>query len=284
MECQFCNKTLSSKSALTYHQKTAKFCLQIQGKNSADKEYKCDCGKTYNNKHHIEDHIKVCTVKDQIILLKKKIEHLEKFERKYKSSQKKNKELEKLIIEKDNVIHSLRGSIDVYTKDHGTLMDIAKQPKNSNSNTTNNHNKVLNIKTSFDFQDKTQLENALSNYNLDYFLDGQKGLARFLADTILLDEENNYKYLCTDFGRGVFKYKDKLGNIQKDCEAEMLTSYLVEGGIKEKATDISEKWIGRDAKIDKNKVEIALEKNSEVNTIAKNNQIFKKELATIVAV
>jgi hypothetical protein len=296
MDCQFCNKTFSSKSAVTHHQKTAKYCLHIQGKNRAEKEYKCECGKILTSKHNHEVHIKNCTVRDHIIYLEKRIEYLEKFEERTKDLEGRikdleernkdlegrNKDLEKLLIEKDNVICTLRGSIDVYKEDHGALIDIAKQPKNNT--TTNNNNKVLNIKTSFDFEDKTQLENALSNYNLDYFLDGQKGLARFLADNILRDEENNYKYLCTDLGRAVFKYRDKLGNIQKDYEAKRLTNYLVEGGIKEKATDISEEWIGKDSRVDKTKIEIALEKNSEVNGLDKNNQIFKKELASIVAI
>ncbi len=289
MECQFCNKTLSSKSALTYHQKTAKFCLKIQGKDSAEKEYKCICGKICNNKHYFLVHDKSCSVKDQFIYFKKRIEDLEqknkeniKLEQKNKDLEIKNKELEKILIEKDNIICKLEGSIDIYKEEHGTLMDIAKQPKNTTN--TNNNNKVLNIKTSFDFDDKMQLKNALSNYNLDYFLDGQKGIARFLADNILLDEENNYKYLCTDLGRSVFKYRDTSGNIQKDYEAKKLSNYLVEGGIKEKATYISEEWINQDFPLNKNKIEIALEKSNEVNSLDKNNQIFKKELASIVAV
>ncbi len=274
MECQFCNKNFSSKSALTHHQKTAKYCLQIQGKNCSEKEYKCACGKISNSKYNHEVHTKNCTVRDRIIYLEKRIEDLEKIEI-------RNKELEKLVIEKDNIICTLNGSINVYTKEHGTLMDIAKQPKN---NTTTNNTKVLNIKAPLDFEDKTLIENALANYNLDYFLDGQKGLARFLVDTVLRDEENNFKYLCTDLGRGIFKYLDKVGNVQKDFEAKRLTNYLVGSGIKEKATDISEEWIGKDTLIDKSKVEIALEKNNEVNTIDTNNQIFKKELASIVAI
>ncbi len=290
MECQFCHKTFSSKSTVTYHQKTAKYCLQIQGKDRAEKEYKCECGKILTSKHNHEVHTKICTVREKIIYLEKRNKDLEIMNEELKDLNKdlhqKNKEFEKLLIEKDNIICTLRGSIDVYKEDHSTLLDIAKQPKNNNTTTTTttNHTKVLNIKAPFDFEDKTKLENALSNYNLEYFLDGQKGLARFLADTLLRDEENNYKYLCTDLGRAVFKYKDHFGNIQKDYEAKRLTNYLVEGGIKEKATDISEEWIGKDPRIDKNKVEIALEKNSEVNAIDKNNQIFKKELASIVAI
>ncbi len=293
MECKFCNKTFSSKSAITHHQKTAKYCLQIQGKNKPEKEYKCVCGKILTSKHNHEVHAKNCSVKDQIIYfqkrieeleiknkdLEKKIKELEKYEQKIKDLEKyeeKNKELEKLVCK-------LEGSIDIYKEEHSALIDIAKQPKNT-TNTNNNNNKVLNIKTFFDFDDKTQLKNALSNYNLEYFLDGQKGIARFLADNILLDEENNYKYLCTDLGRSVFKYRDTYGNIQKDYEAKKLSNYLVEGGIKEKATYISEEWINQDSPLNKNKLEIALEKSNEVNSLDKNNQIFKKELASIVAV
>ena len=58
---------------------------------------------------------------------------------------------------------------------------------------------------------------------------------------------------------------------------------MVEGGIKHKLVDITEKWIGNDNKIDKNKLEIVLEKNIELNNIDKNNNTFKKELASITA-
>ena len=276
MDCQFCNKKFSSKSAVTHHQKTAKYCLQIQGKDKSDKKYNCECGKISTSKYNHEVHTKNCIVRDRIIDLEKKIKELEKYEEKNKELEEKNKELEKLVCK-------LEGSIDIYKEEHSALIDIAKQPKNT-TNTNNNNNKVLNIKTSFDFDDKTQLKNALSNYNLEYFLDGQKGIARFLADNILLDEENNYKYLCTDLGRSVFKYRDTSGNIQKDYEAKKLSNYLVEGGIKEKATYISEEWINQDSPLNKNKLEIALEKSNEVNSLDKNNQIFKKELASIVAV
>jgi hypothetical protein len=289
MECQFCKKSFSSKSAVTYHQKTAKYCLKIQGKDNADKEYICVCGKISNSKYHFDIHDKSCSVKDLIKTLKdknklyeEKIEQLEKNQDENLMFLKKIKELEMIIIEKDKIICTLNGSIDIYKEDHKAFVDIAKQPK-TNTTTTNNHNKVLNIKTSIDFDDKSQIEHALSNYNLEYFLDGQRGVARFVVDNILKDEENNLKYLCTDASRSTFKYKDKLGNIQKDYEAKRLTNYLVEGGIKNKVIDISEKWITDDDRFDKNKLEIVLEKNNEVNEIDKNNQVFKKELASIVS-
>ncbi len=60
----FVKKTFSSKSAMTYHQKTTKYCLKIQGKHNADTEYICVCGKISNSKYHYDIHIKSCSVKD----------------------------------------------------------------------------------------------------------------------------------------------------------------------------------------------------------------------------
>jgi hypothetical protein len=99
MNCEFCKKTFSSKSALTYHQKTTKYCLKIQGKDLSDKNYNCSCNKVFYIKHHYETHIKTC-----------------KFERMNENIfyQEKIKELEKIIIEKDIIISKLEGSIDIY--------------------------------------------------------------------------------------------------------------------------------------------------------------------------
>ena len=58
MKCQYCNKVLSSKSALNHHQKTTKSCLVIQNK-STDK-FKCICGATFSTKSVLVTHKLVC--------------------------------------------------------------------------------------------------------------------------------------------------------------------------------------------------------------------------------
>ena len=50
--CEFCEKSFSSKSNLYNHQKTAKYCLDKQ-KNSIIKEYKCCCEKIFTTKRLI---------------------------------------------------------------------------------------------------------------------------------------------------------------------------------------------------------------------------------------
>jgi len=81
MECQFCKKILSSISALNYHQKNTKSCLQIQGKNY-DTKIKCEyCNKLLSSKSSQKRHMVVCThkykyIEDQLYDAKKEIEML----------------------------------------------------------------------------------------------------------------------------------------------------------------------------------------------------------------
>jgi len=272
MECEFCKKTFKTKSILNTHQSTAKYCLSIQGKESI-KEFKCICEKIFNRKSHLLIHQNTCIFKNYIA----KIEEIERI----------IKEKEKLILEKDRIINEqykiierkekeiniLTGEINIYKQDHKVFVDIAKQPK------TTNNNKVLNISTSLDFNDVNKVKNALENYNINYFLDGQKGMAKFAAENILKDTSGEYIYVCTDPSRSIFKYKDETGDIQKDIEAKKLTNYLMQGGIKNVATEISKNFIEKNTNIIN--TDVLLEKNIEVIDLESNNNTFKKELASI---
>ena len=55
--CEFCNKTLSSRSSLNLHQRTTVYCLQKQG---ITRNYKCDaneCNITFNTLQGKKKHI-----------------------------------------------------------------------------------------------------------------------------------------------------------------------------------------------------------------------------------
>jgi cell division protein FtsB len=69
LQCQFCNKDFTSKSNLNYHKKTAKFCLELQGKSA--QEFTCEfCNKTFSSKGGLIKHISVCSTKEEIELNK----------------------------------------------------------------------------------------------------------------------------------------------------------------------------------------------------------------------
>jgi hypothetical protein len=48
---------------------------------------------------------------------------------------------------------------------------------------------------------------------------------------ILRDENGNLNYLCTDLSRKIFKFKNKIGQLEKDVNAQKLTNLLTENGI-----------------------------------------------------
>ena len=56
MECDFCKKTFSSKSNLVAHQKSAKYCLELQGKDN--KDFICEhCTRTFTLHKTLNEHI-----------------------------------------------------------------------------------------------------------------------------------------------------------------------------------------------------------------------------------
>lgn len=59
MNCDFCNKSFSTKSNLLTHQKTAKYCLDLQGKENNDFICK-NCNRTFTANKILVDHIQVC--------------------------------------------------------------------------------------------------------------------------------------------------------------------------------------------------------------------------------
>jgi hypothetical protein len=90
MNCEFCNNIFSNQTSLNYHNRTAKYCLKIQGKN-LECNFKCNgCLKTFCRKSELDRHsdsccknydFKINKVKEdyekQILELKQHIKHLE---------------------------------------------------------------------------------------------------------------------------------------------------------------------------------------------------------------
>ena len=278
--CKFCKNKFKTEYNLKLHQKNAKYCISIQkseDQNIISNIISCEyCNKEFCN-DSLKRHLKTCKfkkkqyddLKNQNEILKKETEDL-----------KKQNQYEVDILKKE--IEYLKLQVEILKDDHNCLKEIAKQPKNITNNSNNNNNKILSVQ-SLDLNNTDKLKEIIDNkYKLDYIFDGQKGFAHFAVEHILKDENGNLKYICTDPSRQMYKFKDTSGDIIKDIDAKKLTNFLVEGGLNNKASDMSMKWIEEDNGYEKNaKFDIMLEKASSMHKLKEDNNVFKRELATI---
>lgn len=288
MNCNFCNKILSSNYSLKTHQNTAKYCLKLQGKIEIN-NFKCEyCNKLFTRKHHLSDHLNICRYKLEYESKKeneRKINIIEELKKEIIKLKDENSELKEQIelYEKEHKmkeeIFKLKGNIEIYEKDHELLCEIAKQPKNVH----NTSNRILNI-NSLDI-DKDIVQNVLeTSFTEDTILYGQKSLAKFVVNNLLKDDSGNLKYVCTDPSRQIFKFKDSLGEVQKDVKANKLTNILLEGGIKHINSKIAQKsWTNDEGDFDMEKFQALEPKATEINNISNDNSVFVNELTNMTS-
>ena len=293
-QCEFCKKILSTKQKLEYHTnicdkeniskelKTIKEQLKLKDKELKelklkdkklkeelelkDKELKKQLEK--QEKLHNEQLIKQKELKIEFKKQLEKIhkEQLEKQEKIYKEQIEKQEEQNKILLNKLEI-----------------LATKAIQRPTIVSNTTNNN---LNIATSMDFDNIEHITNLIDNYlTINHVIDGQKGIANFVKETMLIDENGISKYVCTDPSRNIFKYKDTNGEIQKDVEAKKLTGSLIKGGIRKQTAIIGNKWVVNEDTDNNylNKLEIMMDFQENIHKLGDNNTNFRKELASITS-
>ena len=227
LKCEFCSNEYTTKSSLNRHQKTVKKCLYLRKNNEKINEYKCDnCDYNTIRKACLTNHQKTCKSKqtkkiyDEIIIkMKEEIinlknihnEELQVLKQKLEISEKDN---ERLL--SDNM--NLERKLELHEE---KLYTLASRPTISNINTTNN-TRVDNLLISVDFKESTIKDNVDTNFTLEHLNDGLRGVAKFTKDYIVKPEDGKQKYICSDPSRGIFKYKDENGVVQKDVKALVL--------------------------------------------------------------
>ena len=318
IECEFCNNKFKNVSILKEHKKRAKYCIAIQNKINNKKENnlkKCSFCSKFFVSNFINKHLETCKLlknniienfKEEIKVLKIELENKSKLEKILIIDLENKMENEKELKNKDNLIKLLQEKIqneiqekrklreeilelkielktkdEVYKKDHSCLIDIAKQPKH-----ISNNNKIVNIQTPFDFNNIELAKQIIEEkYNMNYILEGQKGMADFTVENMLKDENGNFKYICTDPSRNIFKFKDPSGEIIKDVDAKKLTNFLIDGGIKTKACNMAiQWWTNEKGEIDGAKCDYLLDKAESIKSLKEDNTIFKRELISNISV
>lgn len=175
------------------------------------------CNSTFSSENNLKKHqsnAKYC-IKIQIDLL----EQLNNL---------KNviEEKDKIISEKDKIILKLETELKIYVDiandRFNDIKEIAKQPKYNNNN-----NKYL-FMSPLIFTKEEIKKKVEDNFTENYLLDGQKGVAEFTYNNLLLDDKGNSKYICTDTSRYVFNFKNNDGKIKKDLKANNLTNIIAD--------------------------------------------------------
>ena len=242
MECQYCKTVLKTNSALKQHQTKTKYCLNLQGKDKEKGNFICKgCNKDFHQKSNLTIHIKTCeSYKPENLL--KRIEILEN-------------EKKILIQEKKDLIEIL-----------------AKNPRKTTTTTINNINLSVFNKSENDIKQLVE-----DNYNKDYLIDGQKGVARFTHSHVLKTKPDEIPlYEITDKTRGNGKYKSSNSEVVIDNGMQGLTK-KIHPSIKNKAINIA---LVEDAM---NNREI-YQGYQEVFKMNDDNSVFRKEMIRLAEV
>ena len=201
MDCKYCKNKFTVKATLIHHQKTAKYCLELQGQKL--KLYVCDsCNKDVSTKHRLLTHYQSCDkYKENII------------------SNKYKKDFENLILqieEKDKIIEKQEKQIKEL---QDKLENIAVKAVSRPTHTTSNKTQINNFIHQLQPITEEKLKESVSNLTIDHIKKGPEGYAQYALDYPLKD-----KMICVDYSRRKVKFKDQDGNVITDLEMTGLAS------------------------------------------------------------
>jgi hypothetical protein len=231
--CEFCNKKFLYKSNLIKHQKTAKFCLNIQDKVPSE-IFKCEfCDKEYNRKDVLEEHLIKCKTNENKVL-KRELNRLSKLNQKYTKNLEEYKydisNLEKKIIEfeiyknlyeEEKIkVHNLEAKNIKLENDIKELAYKAIENAGTKNTTINNKNQIYNSLQPLTNDYMKEQTKYLTYNNIK---NGAHGIAHFASNHTFKD-----RVACSDKSRLNFVFKNDSDNIIKDPEGVEITKRFIE--------------------------------------------------------
>ena len=310
MECEFCKKIFTTKQNLSIHQKTTKYCLDIQGKTNT--QFKCDhCHKIFTCQQRLLDHtINVCKMKQKNEYekeLKKLTEELDD----YKKHETTRKDIEHILKEKNIYIETIEGKLSEKNdyiakleakiekmeakldakleKLESTVTTIALESKTvstkaahaaTTNNTTLNTNITVNNVLNLSQEHVKKVLTERLNYNVVYA--GQAGLATFVFDNILKDSTGKLIYRCVDASRQMFEFVDENGETVRDMKAEKLTQSLLKGDVIRLGLEAAAVgWNTENEKLNTERVGVFGPKVNEYDDLNRNNTVFRSKVSSL---
>ena len=256
MDCEYCKKTFVSKSNLSTHQKTTKYCLEIQGKTSNG--FKCEyCDKIYTQSQALDTHLKICSEKKKIFIKQKEVEssqtikkleseitklkrtekeklkekdtyYQEKLKEKETYYQRDIKVLEDKVQDKQEYITKLEARLERF---ESTVVNMATEPKTKTTTT----NVVVNNNT-LNLSQEHVTKVLDEHFTKEVAAGGQKGLAKMVREKMLTGPDGKPTYVCVDSSRQTFEFTNNDGDVERDVKAKKLTKALINSKIQQMAT------------------------------------------------
>ena len=219
--CEFCNKSLSTVSALNYHKKMTKYCIKIQNKIQQDRDKenilneKITEYKTLINQS-IDYRSENTLIKNNLQKIKIKYNKVKKEYNNYKFEQKTK--YEKQCYAYDILEKEYKELKDKY---HSSFDKLASKPT-----TNNTHKNTININIFAKSEEDIQMI-IEDNMCIETIENGLKGIAELSVDKIFKDDIGTQLITVTDKSRMNIKYKNKEGQIVTDKSMKGLSDIIL---------------------------------------------------------
>jgi hypothetical protein len=317
MNCEFCKKEFVCKGTLITHQKTAKYCLQLQGKNIIQ-PFECNfCVKNFTTQQNLKEHILVCKEKEKIDLQQKEKKYEVqiiniKVEYEAKIENQKQEYIEKLnnkdsyyqekLTEKNEYISKLEAKLEKMEsklekmearletkleKLESTVTTIALEAKTVSAKpvTTNNTTNHITVTSNTNVLNLSKEHvNKVLKDNMDYNVvyAGQAGLATFVVEKMLRDSDGKLMYYCVDSSRQMFEFTGENGEKIRDLKAEKLIQSLLKGDVIRTGLEEAAKgWNTEDQQLNLERTTVFGPKVSEYADLNRNNTVFRSKVSSL---
>jgi hypothetical protein len=295
MICQFCNKEFSTKITLYQHQQKAKYCLTLQGVTNSN--YQCDyCEKTLSTHERLITHTNACKIKlkkDEVdkenaitFEYKNNIKELQNEILNYRDKlQEKNDYIAKLETKIEKMESKLEAKLEKLESTVTTIALESKTPAKAAPTTNNTTNLITVTNNNFLNLSQEHIKKVLAeklDFNVVYA--GQAGLAKFVVDYMLTDEDGNVIYHCVDPSRQTFEFIDEKGEKVRDVKAEKLIQSLLKGDVIRLGLEEAAKgWNTADSSLNLERTTVFGPKVSEYAELNRNNTVFRSKVSWLTA-
>ena len=280
MNCEFCDRTFSNKGNMRMHQKTAKYCLQIQGVGPKIQHTCTYCSTQFVSKTRCSDHVNKCIeyYKSEIERLKSEYEtnteilttryetNIERLESRLTEMTAKNADATVIIHEKDTEIRILTEQLSASSD---LVMKLVDKPT-----ITMNNQKYINMPI-FDLNSDSICSILENKFTYKDIKNGQKSVAKFIVENMLKDINGDLKYVCTDLARQKFVMKMEDDSLCRDAQAHKMLE-MIGVPIRNKTRDIYRN-------VDEEIKQYIEEQYYEVMKMNDDNATFRNHLASLTS-